>query len=75
MSTKPRIALERLFQRRLIDQLCPHCALREAGGRYCSNCLTPTGLPNYLAARMVELDGVVIARRNDLLTPITILID
>lgn len=72
MVTSPQISLERLFQRRLIDQVCSSCALREAAGRYCSHCLTPTGLPDYLAARMVELDGVVIARRNDPLAAITV---
>jgi hypothetical protein len=71
MAMTPKLPLDRLFQRRLVDQLCPACALREAGGRTCTACLTPTGLADYIAARLVELDGVVIARRNAPLAPIT----
>ena len=71
MATTPKISLERLFSRRLVDQVCPACSLREAGGRYCSACHTPTGLADYLAARLVELDEVVIARRNTPLARVT----
>jgi hypothetical protein len=60
-----RIPLDRLFQRRLVDQICPSCGLREAGGRTCTACGTSTGLADFVAARLVELDGVVIARRNE----------
>lgn len=66
-----RIPLERLFHRRLVDQVCPACSLREAGGRTCTACGTATGLADYIAARLVELDGVVIARRNEPLRRIT----
>lgn len=62
--------LERLFARRLVDQLCPSCGLREAGGAWCSACLTPTGLSDYIAARIVEFDGSILARRGEPLAPI-----
>lgn len=71
MAATPQIPLDRLFTRRLVDQVCPACGLREAGGRTCSACATPTGLPDYIAARLVELDGVVLARRNEPLRRIT----
>lgn len=71
MTITRQTTLDRLFIRRLVDQVCPACGLREAGGRTCSACATPTGLSDYIAARLVELDGVVIARRNEPLRRIT----
>jgi hypothetical protein len=65
-----RVSLERLFIRRVVDQVCPACGLREAGGTFCTACYTPTSLEHYLAARIVELDGRILARRNDPLAPI-----
>jgi methionyl-tRNA synthetase len=65
-----RVPLERLFVRRVVDQVCPSCDLREAGGAFCTSCHTPTSLEHYIAARIVELDGQVLARRNDRLAPI-----
>lgn len=62
--------LDRLFARRLVDQVCPSCALREAGGAWCSACFTLVGPADYIAARLVEFDGAVLARRGEPLAPI-----
>lgn len=64
------MTIERLFTRRLVDQVCPSCSLREAAGVCCSACLTLTGLADYIAARVVEEGGVVLARRNAPLAPL-----